>query len=120
MLAFAEQGSITVTQQNNQGATYDAYLVFRANIDEHDQASDITWPNDETKQAVLSFLDDNGYKSWLDGKRDGMNQHDLAQNAAEYVADMISGSETDLGAATIPRSITGRSFAHALARNLAG
>lgn len=120
MLAFAEQGSITVTQRSNSGATYDAYLVFLADIDEHDQASNIAWPSDETKQAVLSFLDENGYQSWLDGKRDAMDQHDLAQNAAEYVTAMISGSETDLGAATTPRSTAGRSFANTLARYLAG
>ena len=119
-LAFAKQGNVTITQQNNSDATYDAYLVFRADIDARDQASDVSWPDDETKAAVLSFLDGHGYPSWLEGKHEGHDQHNLAQNAAEYIIAMISGSESDLGAATTPRSTAGRSFANALASHLAG
>lgn len=117
--AYAEQGELTITQKHNAGATYDAYLVFLADIAQDDTASNISWPNDETKQAVLVFLDENGYQSWLDGKAGGPEQHDLAQNAAEYVALMITGSEENVGVAKTPGSPEGSSFAQALARALA-
>ena len=117
--AWARQGSVTISHQNNEKATYDAYLVFRADIDEQDHASNVSWPDDQTKRAVLSFLNENGYPSWLASRYEDPGQHDLAQNAAEYIAAMVTISETDAGAATQPRSTGGRSFASALARHLA-
>ena len=117
--AWARQGSVTISQRNNAKATYDAYLVFLADIDDGDRATNVSWPDDQTREAVLSFLDENGYPAWLKGWHPGSDQHDLAQNAADYIAAMIASSDVDGDAATQPKSTSGKSFANALARCLA-
>ena len=118
-IALADTGSVTITQQHNAGATYDAYMLFRADISEKNEATHIAWAPGGMKDVVLAFLDANGYKSWLQKAHPGDGQHDLAQNAAEYVAHQIAGPATGEDAAAMPRTPEGRSFATRLARELA-
>ena len=118
-VVFAENASVTITQQHNEGATYDAFMLFSADIDEHDAATHITWASDVMKKLVLDYLDAHGYGAWLSTRHPGAGQHDRAQNACEYVSQMIAGSAEDKAAATTPRTTDGRSFASDLARHLA-
>ena len=68
--ALAAEGTVTITQQANPDATYDAYRLFTADIDDEDgSAANIEWDAsvDASKQAELvSFLDTGGaYTAWL-------------------------------------------------------
>ena len=116
--ALAETGSVTITQQHNAEATYDAFQVFKADISDTNEATHVAWASDSMKDVVLAFLDSNGYESWLQTSHPGDEQHDRAQNAAEYLAREISGSTTGEEAAATPRTPHGRSFATRLAREL--
>ncbi len=115
----AESGTITINQLHNSGATYDTYLVFKADISEDNEAMHVSWSSDAMKQVVLPFLDANDYETWLTANHPDANQHDRAQNACEYIAYMITGSATDTTAATTPRTTQARTFATELARTLA-
>lgn len=117
--ALAEQGSITIEQQHNTDASYDAYRLFRADISDRDEATHISWPNDEMKDALLAFLDGHGYGQWLSSNHSGDDQHDLAQNAAEYTAYMICGTSGGAAPATRPQTTVAKSFANELAIALA-
>lgn len=117
--ALAATGTVTITQQHNADATYDAYQVFSADISEKNEATHITWASDSMQEVVLTFLDANGYESWLQTNHPGEGQHDRAQNAAEYLSHKIVGSMTDGGTAATSRTPEGRSFAMRLARELA-
>ena len=118
-VALAADGTITISQQNNKNATYDAFMLFKADISEDDQATHITWASDSMKKIVLAFLDGNGYKKWLATNHPASDQHDLPQNAAEYISEMIAGSKTAAGTATKPRTTAAVSFANKLAKALA-
>ena len=117
--ALAATGTITITQQHNADATYDAYQVFAADISDKDEATHVSWASAAMKETVLAFLDANGYKSWIQANHPGDDQHDRAQNAAEYITREISGSTSDGGTTSAPRTPEGRSFATRLARELA-
>ena len=117
-IAQAEQGSLTITQLHNNDASYDAYLLFTADIDKHDQATHIAWSSPDVRTVVLDYLDQNGYGTWL-STRKLTAQHDVAQNAAEYCAQMIADSATATGTVTTPRTTAAQSFANGLARALA-
>ena len=118
-LALAAEGTVTISQQNNENATYDAFMLFKADISPDDQAAHITWASDSMKKIVLSFLDSNGYTKWLESKHPGKGQRDLPQNAAQYISEMIAGSKTAAGTATKPRTTAAASFANKLAVALA-
>ena len=117
--AVADQATLTIRQRHNGEATYDAYQLFLADIDEHDQASHVSWASEATKDELLAFLDDHGYQEWLSQHHPDADQHDRAQNAAEYLALMIEGSPTDTGAGGDPRTTASGSFANDLAHALA-
>ena len=93
--ALADTGTITIRQNHNQGATYDAYLLFKAHVASDDKATGVVWASDEMKAAVLGFIDANGYKEWLSDRHPGAEMHDRAQIAAEFVegGDEILGGE---------------------------
>lgn len=116
----AQMGRITITQLNNAEATYDAYMLFKADIDENDQATHVSWASDAMKQIVLAYLDSHGYEEWLATTHPADDQHDRPQNACEYIAQRIHDSATDTDAATSPRTVQARTFANELARSLAG
>ena len=118
--ATAETGTITITQQSNEGARYDAFMLFSADIDQNDRAKRVGWADEETKAAVLGFIDGETYGEWLAERHPGEGQHDRAQVAAEYVAEMIGASATDEVAATTPRTVAARTFASRLAQAVAG
>jgi len=119
MRAWAEEGAITITQQHNKNATYDAYMLFKADVSKDDQATHIAWASESMKKIVLAFLDGNGYKKWLESNHPGSDQHDLPQNAAEFISEMITGSKTAAGTSTKPRTTAAASFANKLAKALA-
>lgn len=116
--ALADTGTITIRQNHNQGATYDAYLLFKAHVASDDKATGVTWASDEMKTALLSFIDANGYREWLNDNHPGAEMHDRAQIAAEFVSESIVGSPSDEGAATTPRTTAALSFSQRLARAL--
>ena len=117
--AVADQATLTIKQRHNGEAAYDAYLLFLADVDEHDQASHVVWASDATKDKLLAFLDAHGYQEWLSQNHPGTSQHDRAQNAAEYLALMIEDAPTDSGAGGDPRTTSAGSFANDLAHTLA-
>ncbi len=117
-MAWAADGSLTITQQHNEAATYDAFCLFTADISSDNKATHLAWASDTMKAAVLAYLDANGYGDWLSTSHPGDDQHDRPQNAAEYIAYRIDKSATDEGAATTPRTTEGASFANGLARAL--
>lgn len=117
--ALAETGTITIRQRHNQGATYDAYLLFTAHISPEDKATNIQWASESMQRALLAFIDENGYREWLAKEHPGESAHDNAQVAAEFIGESIGGSPTDVGAATTPRTTAALSFSQSLARALA-
>lgn len=117
--ALADTGSIAIRQHHNQGATYDAYQLFGARISPDDKATRIRWASEDMKATLLAFIDANGYTEWLEKEHPGEGMHDRAQVAAEFVAESICGSPTDVGAATTPRTTEALSFSQGLARALA-
>ena len=124
MTAFAAEGSVTISQQHNTGATYDGYRIFKADVDASGNASNITWESDTMKANVLAYLDTCGYGNWLtaSGHVDsagGVTPHDNAQNAADFIAEKIRDSTVDAQANTTPSTTKGDSFANGLARDLA-
>ena len=117
--ALAQTASVTITQQHNKDATYDAYQLFTADVAKDNTATHVAWASDDMRAVVLAFLDNNGYKQWLADKHPGDGQHDKAQNAVEYIAAKIANSPVAAKTATSPRTTAGRSFANRLARHLA-
>lgn len=117
--ALAEQGTITIRQRSNEQASYDAYLVISADIAEDDRATHPSWPSEQMRDVVLSFLDEQGYGAWLEHHHPGSSQHDRPQNAAEYISSMMGSAEDGTDGARTPQTPEGRSFASSLARSLA-
>ena len=117
-IALAAQGTLVITQRHNTDATYDAYRVFAADVGPGDVVSHVAWPSDAMRTAVLSFLDERGYPEWLEQEHPSNDQHDLAQNAAEYVSVMIGDANTTTDGTTVPRTPEGRSFATGLASSI--
>lgn len=117
--ALADTGTITIRQRHNQGATYDAYLLFTAHISPEDKATNIRWASESMQRALLAFIDENGYREWLAKEHPGESAHDNAQVAAEYIGESIGGAPADVGAATTPRTTAALSFSQGLARALA-
>ncbi len=117
--AYAEEGSLVVVNEDGQSAYYHAYRLFCADVSPDDEITHVSWPSDEMADAVLTYLDEEGYPAWLEHEHPGDDQHDIAQNAAEYVSLMIADSPEDAGANTTPPSTEGGSFATGLARHIA-
>lgn len=120
--AHADEGStgtITISQTGNHGGSYLAYQLFTADISDTDHATNIAWADDAMRTSVLAFIDKHGYKEWLKQHHSGEAQHDLAQNAAEYIAESIGSSPTDGAAASAEPTSAAGSFAMALAQHLA-
>ena len=129
--ALAETGKVQIKQNTiNKDTTYEGYRLFKADIATaggQDKAQNITWDTDADKAKVLAFLsqgvDVTGasqtYEAWLTAhNHTATGAGDLAQNAAEYIAEMINGSAEDEGANTTPKTTTGTSFATNFAQYL--
>ena len=146
--AWAENGTFKIVSANNEGAVYNVYEVFKADIDENDAdyasyaaefppaqypgvAAHVSWPSDAVKTSVLAFLDSaqtvtgasQTYSAWLTANGHtaavgGVAAHDLPQNAAEYIAEQIGASPNDDNAATSPDTKARLSFALELAKKL--
>ncbi len=117
--AWGGEATLTINQLHNEGATYDAYCLFTADVSDKDVATHIAWASPEIRRVVLAFLDKEGYETWLGQEHSGDDQHDHAQNAAEFISLKIGMPATDGGGATKPRTVEARSFAHRLAQALA-
>ena len=131
-------GSITINQSSNDGAKYDGYRLFKGVVttaEGKDSATDVVWEDDATKQAVLGYLQGSSntapvtYSAWLTNHGhtaavNGVPAAEVAQNAADYISEMIgysgdtNASATAAGTSTTPRTTDGRSFANGLARAL--
>ncbi len=127
-----DKGWIQVNKVINDGATYDAFKVFDADVVNDNgtyKGTHLTWADDAVLQAVRSFLtsyDEDGitgsdYDAWLVSKYDlGSNpvtydMRDNPQNAAEFIAIKIADSDEDTTAATTPKTTKGDTFASRLA-----
>ena len=144
-VAFAAVGQpVTINQQGNTAAEYDAFKVFDADVhkDNDDggkyKATHLQWASPAMKSAVLTgttgndtpFADDddnNGYTNyveWLAVKYGIANnqviesQRENPQNAAEYIAKMIDESAEATNTNTDPETKQGDSFAARLSRTL--
>lgn len=133
-----DNATFSVEAKDNTAAQYEVYRLFSAHIDPNDEADEgypaVSWPgiakqatwNDEVKASTLAFLDSNGYGDWLvsvyGAEKDTAEyafQHDLPQNALEYIAGQIGASADDVDAATVPATKAQKTFALNLARALA-
>lgn len=126
-------GAVTLSAtSDNAGATYDVYQIFVADIDASDKATNIAW-NDAVKTPVLNFIKSGTnvtgatqtYDAWLVAQGHAADTasvtdaiREIPQNAAEYIATMISASPEDTNANTTPKTTTGASFASSFARYL--
>lgn len=119
LTALAETGSVTVETAQEQGTSYDAYQLFKADISEADEATHVAWASDGVKSATLEYLDGAGYGDWLDRMGYEEGHHDLPQVAGEYVAHMVGASIANASEATKPTTKEGRTFSYGLARALA-
>lgn len=97
--ALAADGSVTITQQANPDATYDAYRLFTADIDDTDgSAANIAWDasvSSDMQAALVSYLDASGaYTTWLaqQGIDTDAGSKAEAQNVLEYVSSQIGRS----------------------------
>ena len=103
--AFAETGSVTINQQANSDATYDAYRLFTATIDNNtNNATQVAWDTgvtDDLQTQLVAFLNQdfgagtNQYNTWLGNK--GLDSGDTsvqknAQNVLEYISSQVGGS----------------------------
>lgn len=131
LTAIADDGSVTISAVSNAGATYKVYEVFKADIASNSDngtsdaypgiATHIEWASEAAKVATLTYLDANGYGQWLaEGGRTAAGAHDLPQNAAEFIASRIGGSDADAGAATTPKTPASHTFALEYAKALKG
>lgn len=129
LAAYAADGSITINAVSNESAIYKVYEVFKADISANSNdetkaeypgiATHIEWASAAAKVATLTFLDDNGYGEWLsDSGHSAADAHDLPQNAAEFIALRIGGSDADVGAATTPKTPAAQTFALEYAKAL--
>ena len=133
-----DNATFTVKAKDNAAARYEVYRLFSADMDENDGSdanhSATAWPgvakqaiwNDELKQPALTFLDSNGYGEWIastcgvtEGTEGFAFQHDIPQNALEFIAERIGASADDVDAATVPATKAQRTFALDLARAIA-
>ena len=97
--AYAADGTVTITQKANPGATYDAYRLFTADIDDQNAATRVEWDDAITlglKQELVDWLKPKGYGTWL--TENGLTDEDAetAQNALEFISAQIAGA-TDAG-----------------------
>ena len=103
--AFADTASVTITQQANSDATYDAYRLFTATIDDNtNNATQVAWDagvTDGLQTQLVAFLNEdfgagaNQYNTWLGNK--GLDSGDAsvqknAQNVLEYISSQVGGS----------------------------
>jgi len=107
-----DAATITITgSAAGDDETFDAYKIFNADIavdavTAQDTASHIEWASSAAQTATLAFLDSltgaESYSTWLTTK--GYTQtgaHDNAQNAAEFIAEMIANDGAATGFASV-------------------
>lgn len=125
-------GTITIKQASpNSGTKYNGYRIVKAVVttgsDSKDKAIDTQWEGDSVKTAVLAYLDQSGYGTWLTTNGhtaavNGVAAHDIAQNAVDFISERIgyaggaNASATAQNTNTNPRTTDGLSFANGLAR----
>ena len=119
--AWAADGSVTITQVANPDATYDAYRLFTADIDDQNMASNVAWDAsvDTGKQTALVTQLGQDYIDWLKANK-GVDDAGvdtakvIAQNALEYISAQIVAS---VGTGVHdPKWPSGESFANGFAK----
>lgn len=116
--ARSEQASITIVQQNNADATYQAFQVFAADVSKNDEATHVVWPSDSMRDIVIDFLEGEGYDDWLEEHDHSPEQKKRAQNALEFITQEIARSYDDEGPSMDQHIARADSFAAKLARHL--
>ena len=119
--AWAADGSVTITQVANPDATYDAYRLFTADIDDQNMASNVAWDAsvDTGKQTALVTQLGQDYIDWLKANK-GVDDAGvdtakvIAQNALEYISAQISDSAGT--GVHDPKWPSGESFANGFAK----
>ncbi len=89
--AYADDGSVSIVSKDNNSATYNAYQLFVADIDEENKATHIEWGKDVDVQSLVNFLNEYEYATWLTDNSKGAA--DNAQNAAEFIGGLIDKSD---------------------------
>ncbi|MDO4428675.1 MAG: isopeptide-forming domain-containing fimbrial protein [Atopobiaceae bacterium] len=105
--ALAVDGSVTITQQANPDAKYDLYRIFTADIDGENNATNIKLDASVDKGALVTFLNDHDYQTWLAGK-----DAEAGQNLLEFISTQIDGSA---GLGENPEWVDDGTFADAFA-----
>ncbi len=135
--AWAADASIAIKPADGQKATYDAYRIFTANVDDANKATNIAWDSADVKDAVVNFVNKaatdthaaQSYEDWfkvhgavtdLDGNGvitddETAAAKEEAINVCGYVSSQIAASQGS--AANAAWKVAG-SFAQALARDL--
>ncbi len=119
-----EDATITITQPSpaaNDGATFDAYKIFDADIDGQNRASHVAWSSQAAKTTTMDFLNGlsgaESYATWL--ADNGITQQgagEIAQNAADFIAFRISEDADNTYFNSSPDAKVGKSFADRFAR----
>lgn len=119
-MAWAEDGTITITAKDNQNATYKVYELFKADIAAAPEgaAANIDGIATHISWAVTGAAYDRVHAFLLD---EGMSETDAAnpQKAAEFIGQHIADGPWDADAATTPKTPAAQSFANNLAQVLA-
>ena len=114
--AYADTGTVTITQKANPNATYDVYKLFTAVIDGQNNATNVEWAIDDTHvTALVTQLNNSDYDTWL--TTNGHTDADDAknpQNALEFITEQINASQSYDN--HDPKWVTGDSFAMGFAQ----
>ena len=123
--ASAEEGTITIHSLANSEAQYDAYEIFKAEVEDGTRegapdgnATHIKWASEQTQTAVTGILNANGYQDWLTENGHDADSASNPQYAAEFIGERITASEDDTDAGSEPAAKMGTSFALTLAQAL--
>ena len=108
-LAFADTGSVTINSVDNEGAIYNAYQFFTADVDNENNATHFAFGAGVSGEALATFLNNYGYATWLTDNSKGAA--DNAQNQAEFISEQIGKS----AGANSPVWVNSESFADELA-----
>ena len=108
-LAFADTGSVTINSVDNEGAIYNAYQFFTADVDNENNATHFAFGAGVSGEALATFLNNYGYATWLTDNSKGAA--DNAQNQAEFISEQIGKS----AGANSPVWVNSETFADELA-----
>ena len=116
--AFAETGSVTINSVDNDGATYNAYQFFTADVDNENNATHIAFGIGVNGESLATFLNNYGYDTWLTDNTKGASNN--AQNQAEFISEQISKSAGANSPVWVNSDTFADELAHWAVQNLSG